>query len=219
MRTMAPSSSSARARIASSSPGARISAPPPDARARAPTPRRLGVVARADEAEGSKRSERASTAPASRRVARRAPKTADGARRSPRRRRAGAKPKARVRKLTQKVKDGAKTRQVISIDRREREAAALERFVEKKAKALRGGDGRTERAATPTREEELSSALRDSGTVNERGESAGDRLRRLFAERRARGLGLVRDKFNDGYAARRESLSGGWRTDDQVDHL
>ena len=129
-------------RQASSSPGARISAPPPDALARAPTPRRLGVVARADEAEGSKRSERASTAPASRRVARRAPKTADGGAAESASAPAGAKPKARrVRKLTQKVKDGAKTRQVISIDRREREAAALERFVEKKAKALRGGDG------------------------------------------------------------------------------
>ena len=222
MRTMTPSSASARARIASSSPGARISAPPPDARARAPTPRRLGVVARADEAEGSKRSERASTAPASRRVARRAPKTADGgaaaeSASAP----AGAKPKARrVRKLTQKVKDGAKTRQVISVDRREREAAALERFVEKKAKALRGGDGANEASGDATREEELSSALRDSGAVNERGESAGDRLRRLFAERRARGLGLVRDKFNDGgAAAAMESFSSGGGTDDQVDHL
>ncbi len=222
MRTMTPSSASARARIASSSPGARISAPPPDARARAPTPRRLGVVARADEAEGSKRSERASTAPASRRVARRAPKTADGgaaaeSASAP----AGAKPKARrVRKLTQKVKDGAKTRQVISVDRREREAAALERFVEKKAKALRGGDGANRASGDATREEELSSALRDSGAVNERGESAGDRLRRLFAERRARGLGLVRDKFNDGgAAAAMESFSSGGGTDDQVDHL
>ena len=155
-------------------------------------------------------------------MARRAPKTADGgaaaeSASAP----AGAKPKARrVRKLTQKVKDGAKTRQVISVDRREREAAALERFVEKKAKALRGGDGANEASGDATREEELSSALRDSGAVNERGESAGDRLRRLFAERRARGLGLVRDKFNDGgAAAAMESFSSGGGTDDQVDHL
>ena len=91
-------------------------------------------------------------------------------------------------KLTQKVQTAPRRGKMIGVDRREREAAALERFVEKKAKALRGGPTKaSRRSGHATREEELSSALRDSGAVNERGESAGDRLRRLFAERRARG--------------------------------
>ena len=47
-------------------------------------------------------------------------------------------------------------------------------------------------------EVELSSALREETTIG--GEAAGDRLRRLFAERRERGMGMVRDKFNDGGA-------------------
>jgi hypothetical protein len=32
------------------------------------------------------------------------------------------------------------------------------------------------------------------------GEAAGERLKRLFAERRARGLASVKSKFNDGAA-------------------
>ena len=155
---------------------------------RAATSRDVGARAAGKDDQG-----KSSATP--RRVARRAPKTENGSKAS------GTKstseresaPKVRkVRKLARSVKESSKTRQVISVDRREREALALESFVKKRGRILAPaasgatlGDASVGAAA---QEVELSSALREETTIG--GEAAGDRLRRLFAERRERGMGL-----------------------------
>ena len=107
-----------------------------------------------------------------------------------------ATPKVRkVRKLTADARGNtAKARQVISTERREREAAALERFIKLK--------GRVTEKASPfaeqgTDERRVQDQLNEQTIMKHSGEAAGERLRRLFAERRQRGLGMVRDRFND----------------------
>lgn len=139
------------------------------------------------------RDETSAVTPTRRRVARRAPRVEDGAKATASEAEAPeATPKVRkVRKLAASVKEGAKTRQVISVDRREREAAALEKFLKKKKKLLA-----TTSAETTTNV--IASALTEETATHAGGESAGERLRRLFAERRERGMGMVRDKFNEG---------------------
>ena len=188
---------------------------------RAATSRDVGARAAGKDDQG-----KSSATP--RRVARRAPKTENGSKASGTKSTSESEsaPKVRkVRKLARSVKESSKTRQVISVDRREREALALESFVKKRGRILAPaasgatlGDASVGAAA---QEVELSSALREETTIG--GEAAGDRLRRLFAERRERGMGMVRDKFNDGGAISawdtfRTSMDSS-EADEQVDDM
>ena len=188
---------------------------------RAATSRDVGARAAGKDDQG-----KSSATP--RRVARRAPKTENGSKASGTTSTSESEsaPKVRkVRKLARSVKESSKTRQVISVDRREREALALESFVKKRGRILAPaasgatlGDASVGAAA---QEVELSSALREETTIG--GEAAGDRLRRLFAERRERGMGMVRDKFNDGGAISawdtfRTSMDSS-EADEQVDDM
>jgi len=57
-------------------------------------------------------------------------------------------------------------------------------------------------------EKNIEAQLSERHSVSPGGESAGERLRRLFAERRAKGMGLVRDKFNDASLGTLSTITG-----------
>lgn len=142
------------------------------ARNRAPPPGRAvahrGALAstRATSADDDgARDEPSTVEPTRRRVARRTPRVESGAKA------AAVEPSAeteaprkvrKVRKLSASVKQGAKTRQVISADRREREAAALEKFLKKKDKLLVN-------ASVGTASQVIASALTEETTTHEGG--------------------------------------------------
>ena len=189
------------ASMTTSTTSPRNAAPPPQSCQPMPTPMptpmprrasRIGVVARASADNDVPK------ASPSRRVARRAPKTktteeggaTGGAARAKTTKTTTTTRTRKVRKLSSEVKEAAasSSRQVISVERREREAIALKKFTEAKARVLKGADT-------------LEGLVRGGGestTANvQSGEAAGERLKRLFAERRARGLASVKSKFND----------------------
>ena len=184
-------------------------APPKLARAHARASPRVAraVTSSSDGADGA-----SSSSPSPRRVARRVPRgDGDGAkaRASGSEAKASAPKVRKVRKLSAAVKEGAKSRQVISADRREREAVALERFLVAQSKLFASS------SVVGTADELIETALREETSTKDGGESAGERLKRLFKERRERGMGMVRDRFNDGGAVKDEYSDASFGADSE----